>query len=41
MSFELFVAIILVGCWGLLPLSMIIAMTSLDDELQSDPHEHH
>ena len=41
MSFGFFVALILVGTWALLPLSMVIAMTSFDDEAMSDPHDHH
>lgn len=38
MSFEFFVAICLVGIWALLPISLIIAMTSFDDEQLSDDH---
>lgn len=40
MSFEVFVAISLIGIWGLLPLSLVIAMKSFDDEALSDPHHH-
>ena len=38
MSFEFFVALCLVGIWALLPISLIIAMTSFDDEQLSDDH---
>ena len=36
MSFELFVAIILVGTWAALPLSLIIASRDFDDEIADD-----
>jgi hypothetical protein len=38
MSFEFFVALCLVGIWALLPISLIIAMTSFDDEQLDDGH---
>lgn len=38
MSFEFFVAICLVGTWALLPISLIIANTSFDDEQLDDGH---
>jgi hypothetical protein len=38
MSFSLFVAIMLVGTWALLPLSLIIALTQFDDEVLHKDH---
>jgi len=38
MSFTVFVAICLVGVWALMPISLVIAMTQFDEELQSDDH---
>ncbi len=32
MNFEFFVAVSLVGMWALLPISLIIAVKSFDDE---------
>lgn len=40
MSFEFFVALCLVGMWALLPISLIIAVKSFDDEIIGDG-EHH
>ena len=40
MSFQVFIAITLVGIWALLPLSLVIALKDFDDEAMSDPHEH-
>lgn len=40
MSFEVFVAIALVGTWAFLPASLAIAMTSFDNEQLAEPHDH-
>ncbi|MDC1174790.1 hypothetical protein OAT67_05325 [Bacteriovoracaceae bacterium] len=40
MSFSVFVGLCLIGTWALLPISLIIAMTSFDDEALSEPHDH-
>ncbi len=38
MSFEVFVTIVLVAVWASLPVSLIIATRSFDDEIADEPH---
>lgn len=38
MSFEVFVAICLVGVWAMFPISLMIATKSFDDEIIGGGH---
>lgn len=40
MNFEIFVAICLVVCWASLPLSLVLAVKTFDDEMVA-PHDDH
>ncbi|WP_290729273.1 hypothetical protein [Halobacteriovorax sp. JY17] len=41
MSFEVFVALCLVGCWAMFPISLMIATKTFDDDIIGGGHHDH